>query len=80
MGVRGLAVCLLLALPATAAADPPQIGQPSRDSVWVPTPERMIRRMLQLADTAQDDLVLDLGSGGSSTGSSGSSTGGSTTK
>ena len=41
----------------------PQIGQVSKDSVWVPTPERMIRRMLQIADTTKDDVVMDLGSG-----------------
>jgi hypothetical protein len=41
----------------------PYIGQISKDSVWVPTPERMIHRMLQIADTTKDDVVLDLGSG-----------------
>jgi SAM-dependent methyltransferase len=41
----------------------PQIGQVSKDSVWVPTPERMIRRMLQLADVGPRDTVIDLGSG-----------------
>jgi SAM-dependent methyltransferase len=41
----------------------PQIGQVSKDSVWVPTPERMIRRLMQLADTGPQDLVIDLGSG-----------------
>jgi SAM-dependent methyltransferase len=55
------------ALPAAgqAPADPapPQIGQVSKDSVWVPTPERMIRRMMQLADVTPQDLVIDLGSG-----------------
>ena len=44
-------------------AQSPQVGQVSRDSVWVPTPERMIRRLLQLADTTKDDVVVDLGSG-----------------
>jgi len=48
------------AVPADA---PAQIGQISKDSVWVPTPERMIRRMLQVADTTKDDVVMDLGSG-----------------
>jgi SAM-dependent methyltransferase len=51
----------LLLLGFTAGA--PQIGQPSQDSVWVPTPERVIRRMLQMADTTSRDLVIDLGSG-----------------
>jgi len=44
-------------------APAPEFGQPSKDSVWVPTPERMIRRMLQMADTTKHDVVIDLGSG-----------------
>jgi hypothetical protein len=47
--------------PAPIAA--PEFGQVSKDSVWVTTPERMIRRMLQLADTTRDDVVMDLGAG-----------------
>jgi len=46
-----------------ASGDEPKIGQESKDSVWVPTPERVIRRMLQMADTTSRDLVVDLGSG-----------------
>jgi SAM-dependent methyltransferase len=61
------AVAVAAALPASAQPPPaqaaPQIGQVSRDSVWVPTPERVIRRMLQLADVTPGDLVVDLGSG-----------------
>ena len=57
----------MAAAPAWAQAprtpDVPEIGQISKDSVWVPTPERMIRRMLQLADVTRDDVVVDLGSG-----------------
>jgi SAM-dependent methyltransferase len=65
---RFLLLCLLLALDRQlsaqpAASDAPQIGQVSRDSVWVPTPERVIRRMLQMADTTSQDLVIDLGAG-----------------
>jgi SAM-dependent methyltransferase len=53
---------------ATLAAEriptqPPEFGQASKDSVWVTTPERMIRRMLQIADTSRDDVVMDLGAG-----------------
>ena len=54
---------MLLLVSAAVSAQAPQIGQVSRDSVWVPTPERMIRRLLQLADTTKDDVVIDLGSG-----------------
>lgn len=53
---------LLLAV-ALAQSVQPEVGQQSKDSVWVPTPELMIRRMLQLADTTKDDVVIDLGAG-----------------
>jgi hypothetical protein len=64
-----LALTGLLAALASLAGDPapvtaaPEFGQVSKDSVWVTTPERMIRRMLQLADTTKDDVVMDLGAG-----------------
>jgi SAM-dependent methyltransferase len=60
---RFFAFGALLALSLGVLAQAPEIGQVSKDSVWVPTPERMIRRMLQIADTSKDDLVIDLGSG-----------------
>jgi hypothetical protein len=64
-------VVLVLSAPALifAAQDPPagqsqpQIGQPGKDVVWVPTPHRLIERMLQMADTTERDIVVDLGSG-----------------
>ena len=31
--------------------------------MWVPTPDRLITRMLQMADTTEKDVVVDLGSG-----------------
>jgi precorrin-6B methylase 2 len=65
--LRALAFsALLLVAPAALQATPgdaPEVGQVSRDSVWVPTPERVIRRMLQIADTTSEDVVIDLGSG-----------------
>ena len=63
MGVRALAFCWSILACAFSFAQAPQIGQVSKDSVWVPTPERVIRRMLQMADTTKDDVVIDLGSG-----------------
>jgi SAM-dependent methyltransferase len=58
----GIVACTAVAQPMLTT-DPPQIGQVSKDSVWVPTPDRMIRRLLQMADTTADDVVVDLGSG-----------------
>src|SRR5689334_21554092 len=59
-------VAALLACAATAFAKPAdarQVGQVSKDSVWVSTPERLIHCMLQLADATPSDVVLYLGSG-----------------
>lgn len=66
LGASALATSLisLRSVAQSVTADtPPQIGQISKDSVWVPTPDRMIRRMMQMADVTRDDLVIDLGSG-----------------
>ena len=60
--VFSAALCCGTAL-AQGATPLPEIGQASKDSVWVPTPERLIRRMLQMADTTKDDVVIDLGAG-----------------
>ena len=49
-------------VPSTVAYEP-EMGQLGKDSVWAPTPDRLIERMLQMADTGPADLVIDLGSG-----------------
>lgn len=52
--------------PAIAQADSsfaPQTGQPGKDVVWVPTPDDMVTRMLQLAGVTAQDTLFDLGSG-----------------
>lgn len=41
----------------------PQVGQPGKDVVWVPTPEDLVARMLDMAKVTASDYVIDLGSG-----------------
>ena len=41
----------------------PQIGQPGKDVVWVPTPQELVDKMLQMANVTSKDYVIDLGSG-----------------
>lgn len=48
---------------AVRSAYEPEMGQLGKDSVWAPTPDRLIARMLQMADTGPNDVVIDLGSG-----------------
>jgi len=41
----------------------PRPGQDGRDVVWVPTPDAVVQRMLQIAEVTPADLVYDLGAG-----------------
>jgi hypothetical protein len=41
----------------------PQVGQPGKDVVWVPTAEALVEKMLDLAKITPQDFVMDLGSG-----------------
>jgi len=41
----------------------PQIGQAGKDVVWVPTSEKLLEKMLDMAKVTADDYVVDLGSG-----------------
>ncbi|MFM7570640.1 MAG: SAM-dependent methyltransferase, partial [Betaproteobacteria bacterium] len=38
----------------------PQVGQSGKDVVWVPTPDELVRRMLEVAKVTKDDLLFDL--------------------
>jgi SAM-dependent methyltransferase len=41
----------------------PRVGQPGKDVIWVPTPDELVNKMLELAEVASDDFLIDLGSG-----------------
>ena len=49
--------------PAAPAAYSPTPGQAGKDVVWVPTPQALVDRMLDMAGVTKDDTVIDLGSG-----------------
>lgn len=48
---------------AGGAAFTPQEGQEGKDVVWVPTSQRLVDKMLDLAKVTSKDYVIDLGSG-----------------
>ena len=67
-----LIACLALssfvaAFPAHAQKDDPNftpsVGQPGKDVIWVPTPQALVDRMLDMAKATPNDFVMDLGSG-----------------
>lgn len=41
----------------------PQVGQAGKDVVWVPTPQALVDKMLDMAKVTPKDFVMDLGSG-----------------
>ncbi|MBK7628308.1 MAG: class I SAM-dependent methyltransferase [Bacteroidales bacterium] len=41
----------------------PQIGQEGKDVIWVPTPDELVNKMLEIAEVTSKDIVIDLGSG-----------------
>jgi len=41
----------------------PTVGQGGKDVVWVPTPQSLVEKMLDLAKVTPKDFVVDLGSG-----------------
>lgn len=68
--VRSWAAALLLALtalPAMAQTDvkeySPEVGQPGKDVIWVPTPDVLVEKMLDMAKVSPQDRLMDLGSG-----------------
>jgi SAM-dependent methyltransferase len=67
---RFLALACLVALTAAspALAQPakdyePRVGQAGKDVVWVPTPQALVDKMLDMAKVTPQDYVIDLGSG-----------------
>jgi SAM-dependent methyltransferase len=62
------AFCLLVATGMATAQTPPaeyrpRMGQQGKDVVWIPSPERMVEKMLDMTRVTPRDLVVDLGSG-----------------
>ena len=41
----------------------PSVGQEGKDVVWVPTPQALVDKMLDIAKVTASDYVIDLGSG-----------------
>jgi len=70
--IRRSLLSLWLALVATtvfAQAQPaqkpfePQVGQEGKDVIWVPTPQALVEKMMDMAKVTANDYVIDLGSG-----------------
>jgi hypothetical protein len=69
---RGVLCAALLALSVVSAAAQtqapakpfePQVGQAGKDVVWVPTPQALVDKMLEMAKATPQDYLIDLGAG-----------------
>ena len=66
---RTVGLSLLVTLLAAGAARAqtatyePTPGQAGKDVVWVPTPQELVEKMLDMAKVTPQDIVMDLGSG-----------------
>ena len=60
--VFGVAGCVHAQAPATQEFTP-TVGQSGKDVVWVPSPQALVDKMLDMAKVTPADFVMDLGSG-----------------
>ncbi len=60
-------LCLTASLAHAQATDQkpfePTVGQAGKDVVWVPTPQALVNKMLDMAKVTPSDVLMDLGSG-----------------
>jgi len=54
---------LVFAQTQTTKPFEPQVGQAGKDVVWVPSPQTLVDKMLDMAKVTPQDYVMDLGSG-----------------
>ena len=53
----------MLTQAAVSAEYQPEVGQPGKDVIWVPTCQALVDKMLDMAKVTPQDYVIDLGSG-----------------
>jgi SAM-dependent methyltransferase len=63
-----LVICLSIIGVGIVHAQPdqayaPEVGQAGKDVIWVPTPQALVDKMLDMAKVTPEDYVIDLGSG-----------------
>ena len=56
-----IAVCSFAQTPK--AEFKPEVGQAGKDVVWVPSPQKLVNKMLDMAKVTPRDYLIDLGSG-----------------
>jgi SAM-dependent methyltransferase len=63
LGFSALAAIAFGQAPQVNKQFEPKVGQPGKDVVWVPSPQTLVDKMLDMAKVTSQDHVIDLGSG-----------------
>src|SRR5258706_11884652 len=61
LAFSAIAICAFAQAPK--AEFQPEVGQSGKDVVWVPSPQALVDKMLDMAKVTPKDFVMDLGSG-----------------
>lgn len=61
LALSAIGVCAFAQAPK--AEFEPEVGQQGKDVVWVPSPQELVDKMLDMAKVTSRDFVMDLGSG-----------------
>jgi SAM-dependent methyltransferase len=61
--VCALNLAVLASAQTSEGSYEPRMGQPGKDVVWIPSPNGMVEKMLDMAEVTPQDFVIDLGSG-----------------
>jgi hypothetical protein len=63
LGLSLFSVGLLAQAQQQTAPFEPRVGQAGKDVIWVPTPQALVDKMLDIAKLTPQDYLMDLGSG-----------------
>ena len=59
----GINVCLFAQVQSQNKVFIPEVGQDGKDVIWVPTPDELVSKMMEIAAVTSKDFLIDLGSG-----------------
>src|SRR5829696_3484997 len=63
LAIGAALVCMAQPAAAQTKVFVPEVGQPGKDVVWVPSPTETVEKMMEVGQITAQDFVVDLGSG-----------------
>ena len=63
IAIAAAVMCVAQSAAAQTQVFVPEVGQPGKDVVWVPSPPETVEKMMEVGQVTPQDFVIDLGSG-----------------